>query len=471
MGIYLVNPDYDNDIELLPQAPVILNQFHEDTGDIDVVKRLMVTEYDMEYIETMPSCGCGRTTGRHNDICEHCGDTVVSSMDRGFHSDTWLKVPPGVEAFIRPNLLGMLIESFTQDKFNAIEWLCNPRYKFEDDLAITFRLFLELEIPRGYNNFVRNFDEILDLLMASKIFKNNPGKRRDTYTCIQQNRNVLFSTYLPLPSKRSIITEMSNKNRSAVKNMLTIVDAARALYAIVGKEDTMPQSRKEFHVYKALTMMIDFRVFVDKKIMGQKEGWYRKQIHGSRDGPTYRGVITSLAGNHRFDEIHLPWGMSIAVYFPHLKGRLMRKGFNPNQAYEYLIKSMSRYDPMIHDLFKQMIAECGYIGLPQLLGRNPTLNLRSIQALYCTEVKTDVSDNTISISVHVLKSCNADFDGDNLGGKPILSHADWAVARRLSPESGLANLNMPGSHTDNMGLAAPVLATINNLMYGDGMWK
>ena len=58
------------------------------------------------------------------------------------------------------------------------------------------------------------------------------------------------------------------------------------------------------------------------------------------------------------------------------------------------------------------------------------------------------------------------FDGDQLGGKPILSHEDWKVARKLSPESGLADLNKPNAMTSNMGLGVPVLATINNLMYG-----
>jgi hypothetical protein len=173
-----------------------------------------------------------------------------------------------------------------------------------------------------------------------------------------------------------------------------------------------------------------------------------------------------LAGIHEYDEIHLPWAMSIAVYMPQLISKLMRKGFTPNAARGYLIRTMSRFDPELHAIFDELKEESGYKGLPILLGRNPTLNLRSIQALYVTKVKTNIHDNTISLSVHILRSPNADFDGDQLGGKPILSHSDWRVARKLSPESGLADLNKPNAMTSNMGLGAPVLATINNLMYG-----
>lgn len=466
MGIFLINPDFDEDIKRLPREPVILNQHHAGFEGVDVVKALMVTEYDCDYIDTMPSCGCGRSRGRHLNKCSYCGDEVLSVMERGFYSDVWLQAPPGVRAFIRPNILGMMLESFTQEGFSAIEWLCNPRYKFTDEYSIVYRQFMALEIPRGYNHFIDNFDDILETLMNARIFKNNMQRRRDTYTCIKENRHLLFPQHLPLPNKRSIITETSTRAKTAVKSMFTIVDAARALYSIVGNEETMSQSRKEYHVFRALQMMIDFRVFVDKKIIGQKEGWIRKQVVGTRDGPSFRGVITSLAGIHEYDEIHLPWAMSIAVYMPQLISKLMRKGFTPNAARGYLIRTMSRFDPELHAIFDELKEESGYKGLPILLGRNPTLNLRSIQALYVTKVKSNIHDNTISLSVHILRSPNADFDGDQLGGKPILSHSDWRVARKLSPESGLADLNKPNAMTSNMGLGAPVLATINNLMYG-----
>lgn len=469
MGIHLKCPDYDRDILALPTPPIILNQDHQVAEGVDVVKSLMVTEYDTDYIETMPSCACGRTTGRHNLFCDHkgCPDPrVLSTMDRGFHSDTWLQTPAGIEAFIRPNALHMLLTVFTQEGFSAIEWLCNVRYRFDNELCVTFRLFKALNIKRGYNHFVRNFDDILETLMTSGIFKNNPPRRNDTYRFIRENRDRIFPLYLPLPSKRSIITEASNRTRTAVKSMLTIVDAARALHALVGKDNELSESKKEWHVWKALVMMLEFRVFVDKNIMGKKEGWYRKQITGTRSGPSYRAVITSIAGKHDYNEIHLPWGLSIATYFPMLRGMLIRRGMTPNQSTEYLLKSVSRYDPTVAAMFQEAIVQSGYKGLPQLIGRNPTLNLRSIQALYATKVKKDVADNTISLSIHILRSCNADFDGDQVGGKPILSHADWRKANMLSPESGLADLNMPGEHTNNMALGVPVMATINNMMYG-----
>ena len=59
---------------------------------------------------------------------------------------------------------------------------------------------------------------------------------------------------------------------------------------------------------------------------------------------------------------------------------------------------------------KELIAESPYKGLPCCFNRNPTLLRGSIQQLYITKIKSDdINDNTISLSVMILASYNAEI--------------------------------------------------------------
>lgn len=481
MGVFLALPDYDRDIQRLKRPPIILNEIKsDDYALIDPVRELTMTEYEGDVFDSLPVCECGGTHGRYNTtsdpnvsntICPYCETEVMSPIDRGFESTVWLKVPFGVKAFMRTNALDMLIRAFTQDNFSAIEWLCNTRYEPKNKDSILFEKFCRLEIPRGYNHFVENFDKILETLMTAPVFK--PDQRRvEVYQFMRNNRHLLFSQYIPLPSRRSIITELSNKTRFCAEGYVNVVDAARAIYGLVGKEDARYQNTREHNTFKALMMLIDYRDFVDKNVLGSKPGWYRKQIFGSRTGPTYRAVITSLSGSHDYEEMEMPWGMGVTLYHTHLLGMLIRDGMMLGQAERFILDCVGHYDPYMHSLLNRLIDGSPYYtlqgtqGLPQLLGRNPTLNLRSIQMLYVTRFKTDPHDNTLGISILVLKSSNADFDGDMLNGMPILSREDYVKVQKLSPHTGIFDLNKPHALNSNMEIGKPVRSTINNFLYG-----
>lgn len=481
MGIYYALPDYDRDIQKLKRPPIILNEIRSDEYElIDPVRELTMTEYEGDVIDTLPSCECGMTTGRYNTstqpdtpntVCPHCDTEVMSPIDRGFESSVWIRVPYGVRAFIRINALDMLMRAFKQDDFSAIEWLCNTRYEPKNRNSVIYERFKKLEIPRGYNHFIDNFDAILETLMTAPVFKPDQ-KRTEVYDFMRNNRHLLFSQYLPLPSRRSIITELSNKTRFCAEGYVNVIDAARAIYGLVGKEEPRYQNTREHNTFKALTMLIAYREFVDKNVLGSKPGWYRKQIFGSRTGPTYRGVVSSLSGAHDYEEMHMPWGMGVTLYHTHLLGMLMRDGLTLAQSERFIIDCVGQYDPYMHDLLNRLIERSPYTtlqgkrGLPQILGRNPTLNLRSVQSLFVTKFKTDPHDNTIGLSLLILKAPNCDFDGDQLAGMPILSREDFIAIRKLSPHTGTFDLNKPLSLNNNMEIGKPVRSTINNFLYG-----
>lgn len=481
MGVYLGLPNYDEDIASLDRAPIILNSINPEANRlIDPVKEFTMTEYEGDTIDTLPTCECRRTYGRYNTssepgvantVCPECHTEVMSPIDRGFTSNVWLQVPKGVSGFIRVNFLDMLIRAFNQESFNAIHWLCNTQYKPANANSMTFERFKRIGIPRGYNHFVDNFDKILDILMTCQVFKIGE-LQTETADLMRLKRDLVFSEYLPLPSKRSIITELSNKTRYCADGYVKIIDAARAIYGLTSKPEPSQQRVREHNTFKALVMMTEYREWLDKNILGLKSGWYRKQIYGSRTGPTYRAVVTSISGAHDYEEMHMPWGLGIATYHTHILGMMGRDGYTIEESERFILECIGRYDPYMDKLLNRLIQECpfetlqGMKGLPQLLGRNPTLNLRSIQSLFVTKFKTEIHDNTISISLLCVTSMNCDFDGDQLQGMPILSMEDFKSIRRLAPHTGINDLNRPDTINNNMAIGKPIRSTINNFLFG-----
>lgn len=471
MGVYLRVPDWDDDFSKLEFQPVILNRQWDEDAKTDVVASLMVTKFENSFVDIEPTCSCGATTGRHNHHCVKCGTDVKSIFDHGFTSDVWLQTPTGFSSLIMPNFLSMLLRIFkkSKDRFNAIEYLMNPSYSVPDKMDEAYQSFLELNIPRGFNHFVDNFDVIFEKIIDSKIFGGNTSSIRGIKRFVEENRHVLFPNYVPLPSKHSIITEKSTSGVIETnRNMLTIVDAARVFYSLENDDRHLSMRAKESRVFNAMKSMIVYRDYVDRKIMARKPGWFRKQVFGTRIGPSARAVITSLTGVHRYNAIRLPIGIGLVTYFPHIAGELMRRGRTPNEAATEIYAAITTPNREIYDILnKKFPQECEYAeGLPQVASRTPILDKRSIQALYNEYFKEDLDDSTIGLPIETTRAFNADFDGDQMAVRPVQSRKDWEAIKGMSTESGLIDFNNPNGHNENMGLCVPIITTLNEILAG-----
>lgn len=472
MGVSLESPDYDKDFLGVQENVYLLNDHvGERYEGIDVVKSLMVTEYKGEYVQTLPTCECKKLTSRANlgVICPHCNTPVQSPIDQGFHSTVWVEAPTGCDAFFAPNFFPMIADLFTKDKFNAIEYLCNPRYKVQRPEASTYKRFRDLEIPRGYNAFIRNFDKIVPKLIESKIFRQQPEsyeRQLGVWQFACENRNKIFPRFLPMPSKRSVITELSGRSKKMMEGFAQLIDAAHSIHKLASRDCS--QREVDSTIWTVHRLLDKYYTYVDKKVLSTKEGWYRKHIFGARTGSSFRAVITSNAGIHDYEELWLPFRLGIALYRPLIMSKLLHRGYNVRDANAFVINAITAEGDQgqseMMGILNELLDECKLKGLPILLGRNPTLNLRSIQALYCTRFKSDPADNTISLSVLVLAAPNADFDGDQLQGYAILSYDDWKAASKFSPHSALFDLSKPDDLNNNFCIRDTTQSTINNFL-------
>ena len=191
----------------------------------------------------------------------------------------------------------------------------------------------------------------------------------------------------------------------------------------------MPASQtvREVRAVKAISQLASYyRTFQQEALRG-KYGWFRKHVFGSRLHFTFRAVISSLSERHSYDELHLPWSLSVTAFKIHLTSKLIKRGFTPNQINEFLYEHVLKYHPLLDELFQELVSESPCGGIPVVFQRNPSLARTSAQTLRVTRVKTDVDINTISLSVLVLKGPNADFDGRAL---PSLNFFNcWKLAK------------------------------------------
>jgi hypothetical protein len=108
-----------------------------------------------------------------------------------------------------------------------------------------------------------------------------------------------------------------------------------------------------------------------------------------------------------------------------------------------------------------LLGTTGYAGIPIILQRNPTLDRLSAQLLFITKFKSDnLEDNTIGLSVLVLKGPNADFDGDALNLLLITDDVLYQQFYNMSTHLGIQDLHKPRSVSGIVNIPAPTCSTI-----------
>ena len=160
----------------------------------------------------------------------------------------------------------------------------------------------------------------------------------------------------------------------------------------------------------------------------KKEGLIRKHICGTRFHFSFRSVIAPICGPHKFDELILPWSIGVTTLKLHILNRLMYKyNYSLTEATKIHSKSEIKFDPLIYDIITSIIDEyrtssdgITFLGIPVLFNRNPTVRRGATQLLFVSDVKKDVDDKSINISVLILTAPNADFDGDAMNGLLLL---------------------------------------------------
>lgn len=478
MGVYLGIENYDQIFkDIRGKAPIIINDVDSFTEKNNRdLERLLFTTYTGDALTNIPSCECGAVRGAYNVdekgigvLCRECNHRVQSVLDQDLQPMSWIRAPHGVRRLTNPLIWGMLTKRFTKHGFSIIEWLCDTRMQPDKVINPAVRMILEninqAGIKRGYNNFVDNFDFIMATLFNMRGLKYPKTQIDSLRIFLAENRAVVFPMYLPVPHRSLLVVEETEMDTYTDQISTQAIDAVRALAGVDTElqleTDPISIRKRENRTARVLSALNQYYDCIYKEKFGSKEGLFRKHVYAGRANFSFRCVISSITDPHQAKEIHIPWGVGMAVFRLHLANKLLRMNMTPRRIAKFLDEHASIYHPLLDQLFQEIIADTptGF-GVACTLNRNPSLGKGSIQRTYITKVKTDPQIWTVSMSILIVSPLNADFDGDALNFTLALDQKVENWLENLAPYKNAFTLDKPGQLAEAVAISKPALENI-----------
>ena len=420
MSIYIGLVNHDELFHQLSYPPELVNNFNITlTSESDRLNNKLMTKYEGDSLDCLPSCECQFLRGakKKGRRCPHCHSIVSEMSERPIQSGLWMRVPEGVYSFVNPQAWWIMRVNLNIGPVNYLDWLTNPYYKPKKTNRELEKFIATIPHERSLNYFIDNFKRLITGLFQCRCIKGTKKDRDEFMQWIVENHHAFFSQYMPIPSKIGFVTEKTPTGIYTDTNMSYALDAIRTLSSIAWSVVPLNSKQKQHKTVEIINQMADYHQAFYKKCLNPKESQFRKHTYGTRSDYSGRAVITSIAGNHFYQEIHLPWALSVMMFKSHLLS-LLRTRINPVTGLRYTqlqatrlhLEAISKYCPIINDLFLTLIDFTEY-GISSILQRNPSLKIQSAQLVYITKIKTDLDDNTFSISNLITKGPNADYDG------------------------------------------------------------
>lgn len=458
----------DDDIyNRLHKPPIIANNYStETTEQKENFNDLLLTRYEDSSLQPAPSCSCGKLKGafRIGETCPVCGDTVADSFQSEIKSDVWLVPLPGVPHFITPVSWVIMQQAMRESRFDTLKYLTSRTYRPEGTaVKVPKRVeyLLRQGHKRGFKYFIDNFDKVIaDYIDGGG--RKIPDKLVELGEYIRANRDNIFTNHLPVPSRDLFPIEKNGSSSYGDKNMTPVINAVRIIQEAESRADTLDQTRMESRMVKCNDLFGEFHFNYMQNVYGKKQGVFRQHVFGGRQHFSARAVITSLYKPHDFREVHFPWTFGAGMFGIQLTNKLVKRGFTLYEVYDILRKAAKTYDPLVNEIFEELIEESPYIGLPIVLQRNPTIRRASALRLYVTRIKPNTNDNTISMSIGNLTGFNADFDGDELNSLSLQDKKMHDYFEPLAPENNVMDLSIPWKISGNLTIHTPTISTAVN---------
>ena len=354
----------------LSESPIILNFLPNSTeADKEYLDRTITTSYTDDMISMLPSCPCGKTKGAAHigrtkgpenipETCIYCHKPIKSAFDDDVKPIVWFRRPEGVQQLLNPMVWNWLRHRFTKSGFSILQWLTDPDYRPKVKQPLVIGKLIQMGYKRNYNAFVENFDEILAFLFSLRDFKLKTAGTFDALQeCIRLDRDIIFSDYLPIPNKSFLVTENTNMGIFIDNVAMQAKDAILALASIDKDFYDQDPRVKQNRTARALNKLAEYHEKYIRDNLSPKPGQLRRHVYGTRVIFSFRHVITSIEGQHKYTDLHAPWSVGLTTFRPHVINKLMNRGFSLNGAIGLIMSKIDAYDPLLDEILQELIAE------------------------------------------------------------------------------------------------------------------
>lgn len=381
MGIYASLVDYDEEFQRLDIEPIVVNDYNTAIPEEkEALDHHLFTHYqDTDTIEAGASCDCGSLTDvfRIGLVCHICNTKVQSTTDRPIQSMLWIRAPEGVPRLFNPEAWMILEPALKVKDFNFLEYLTNTGYRYEYDKIKSKETLKKLDklfaadLPRGLNNFIAHFDQIIEFLFSSSIIDSNKANKGELKRFIDENKHLFFPKHIPIPSRICFVVESTTSGVYIDKPLGMAMDAVLTVSSIRSTAIPMRPQVVENRIAKAIRELAKFYDVYMKQRLSKKPGMFRRHVFGSRLHFSARSVITSLSDPHHWQELHIPWGLATQLLKYHIINKLLKRGYSANDALHFVYSNVLRYNAELDQIFQELINESpGGSGIPVIFSRN-----------------------------------------------------------------------------------------------------
>lgn len=407
---------------------------------------------DMTPFGDIYKCKCGKTMMKVNNglLCPIC-HTKVRYVSNDFSITGWVVLND--YTVIHPNMFKKLIAFMGKKNLDAI---INFDSKIDED-GFTVKKDASKSNPFigiGFEEFKNRFNEIMEFFRNK--YKANVNKMA-YYEDIMKYKSIVFTHSLPVYTSQlrpfSIKQNRFNfEGNNALYNVIAGLAAKLNKSKIYSRGRTKPTNQILYDI-----QMKYMEIYADlEKVIAQKKGYIRS-LNGGRCNFTARNVIIPDP-DLRIDDIILPYPtlvelMSLTII------NILTKTYSPSEAYRIWDEARIEFNPMIADLIQGIINN-QYVGI--ILNRNPSISPASIIQLHVVGV---TKDDTYSchVSLEILKSMGADFDGDTLNIMLIINDNFLLNAAKLfNPRLSMQVSYNDGMFNERMALQTDTMICINS---------
>ena len=293
----------------------------------------------------------------------------------------------------------------------------------------------------GMMGFYEKFDEIIEY-----FYKKKKTAKQKVYEFILEHKDCVFTHSIPVYTTQLRIAKVEAKRFTFEKT--------NASYNIMAKL-AATINRDNLSIYRNLKLQNQLLWDIQEKfndlsdeiirILAGKKGVMRSTISG-RTSFSERTVIVPDS-TLRIDEISLPYA-GLVFLLEQILVNILQSSYNITYAaaYKMWYYASLKVDQRVLDIINGLIAQDK---IHAQIGRNPTIWYHSTAWKRVVKVNTD--SLVMGMDLFCLKGLNADFDGDTLNIKLILSEQyDKACEAVYSPRNnfcisrndGLFNLSI-----------------------------